>query len=166
MPILPESTDAVKNPSPQLRAVLTWVDAVTTSHDADKLAAVLTDDYTHYALPKSQGFPPYDKPSLVGFAQQVLMKMFLEYNTIVHEVIETQDKVVLHMTSTGHSSTNATFTSEVIIIAHVVPQEDGEYKIKTHSEFADTECMKNFFFEEMKRQEAAKTAASAAEKTA
>ncbi|TCD70554.1 hypothetical protein EIP91_002900 [Steccherinum ochraceum] len=153
MPIL--STDAVKGPSAQLRAVLRWLDAVTTSHDADALAAVLTDDYTHIFLPKSLGLPSYDKPSFIEYAQNVLMPLLTEYNTTIHEVIQTEDKVVVHSTSIGRASTGHTYTSEIMVIAHVVPDLDGEYKIKAFSEFADSNLVADFYFAQVKRQEEA-----------
>ncbi|TCD70555.1 hypothetical protein EIP91_002901 [Steccherinum ochraceum] len=153
MPII-HAPEAAKNPSSQLRAVLRWLDALTTSHDADQLMSVLTDDYTHHHFPKSTGLPSYKKLDFVEYAQRILMPALAEYNTTILKVIENEDQVVVHIISDACSVTGNSFTSELMMFAHVVPQLDGEFKIKTMSEFIDSDLVKTFYFAEVKRIEA------------
>lgn len=82
MPLLP--TEAIKNPSPQLRAVLRWEDALTTDHDIDALASLLTEDYTHEILPKSLNLPILDKAGFLEYAEKVLMLLLTEYNVSIY----------------------------------------------------------------------------------
>jgi len=158
MTIVP--TDASKNPSPQLRAIFRWLDALTVAHDVKALADVLTDDFTHQAAPKSLGLPVYDRAGFLEYAEKTLMPLLTEYNTSVLDVVENKDRVVVHASSIGVSSTGHTYTSEIIIITHVVEQPDGEYKIKSFKEFVDSKMVSAFYFAEVQRaEEAAKSSA-------
>lgn len=78
MPVLP--TDNIKDPSPQLRAILRWLDAVTTSHDIKALDSLLTDDYVHHNYPQSLKLQSYDKAAFLPYAETVLMPLLTEYN--------------------------------------------------------------------------------------
>ncbi|THH32524.1 hypothetical protein EUX98_g1686 [Antrodiella citrinella] len=152
MPLIP--TDASKNPSPRLKVVLRWLEALTDTHDVNALASLLTDDYTHSNVPRSIGFPPYfDRASFLAHAEKTLIYVLHEYKYSVLEVVETEDRVVVHayadiVTSTGHA-----FESEIMILAHVVSQPDGEYKIRYWKEFLDTKMMADDYYPELKRME-------------
>lgn len=56
----------------------------------------------------------------------------------------------------GTTSTGHTYSSELLLIADLVQQPDGEYKIKMLKEFVDAGMiMSGFFAEELKRVEEA-----------
>jgi len=56
MAVIP--TDAIQDPSPQLQAVLRWLDAFIITLDVIALETDITEDYTH---PKSLGRPALRK---------------------------------------------------------------------------------------------------------
>lgn len=51
-----ESSAIPANPSPQLKAVLQWIDGFN-AWDIDKVLLPTTDDYIHYVLPASLNRP-------------------------------------------------------------------------------------------------------------
>lgn len=71
MAILP--TDAIKDPSPQLQAVLRWIDALVTTLDVKTLESTLTDDYTYQIIPKSMRCPILNKTEFLQYADTFLM---------------------------------------------------------------------------------------------
>lgn len=91
---LPPVADAVKNPSPQLRVMLRWFDAVAT-HNMEALDAILSDDYVHPILPQSLGLPTYDRAGFLEFAQKVLMPFLTVYEVRFHDSPSQQISLIL-----------------------------------------------------------------------
>lgn len=77
MAILP--TDALKDPSPQMQAVLRWADAYITTLDLKALESTLTDDYTHQVLPESMRQPVRDKSQFLEYADKFGMRILKDF---------------------------------------------------------------------------------------
>ena len=77
MAILP--TDAIKDPSPQLQAVLRWVDAAITTLDLKELEAAITEDFTYQVLPLSLGRPKLEKVAFLEYADTFLMRVVKDF---------------------------------------------------------------------------------------
>ncbi|KAH8092670.1 hypothetical protein BXZ70DRAFT_1010747 [Cristinia sonorae] len=148
---LPPQAEIARDPSPQLRAVLRWFDALV-EHDVEMLKDVLTEDYVHPMHPRSLGLQTYDRVGFLEFARKILMPFLTKYEYSIIDVVETSDRVVVHTYANGTTSTGYSYSSELLLMAHVVLQLDGEYKIKTLKEFVDPGMIiSGFFAEELKR---------------
>ncbi|TCD64006.1 hypothetical protein EIP91_004674 [Steccherinum ochraceum] len=150
----------VTTPSPQLQAVLRWFDALI-KHDIHALSDVLTDDYVHPILPQSLGLPTYDRAGFLEFVEKVLIPFMTQYEYTVLDALETPDRVMIHTAANGSTSTGHPYTSELLLVARVVQQADGEYRIQQMKEFVDAGMLVSGFFDaEMKRMESVRKVVS------
>ncbi|KAH8104840.1 hypothetical protein BXZ70DRAFT_623247 [Cristinia sonorae] len=158
MPIL--STDAIKDPSPQLQAALHWINALIETRDVQDLESAITDDFAIQVLPKSLGRPQLHKEEYLKYSNSFTFHVVRDFEATIQEVVETADKVVLHASSKATSATGFPYSNEYIIIFHLALQPDGQYKVKYLKEFVDSQFSTEFFPAERKRQEARELAAA------
>ena len=69
----------ISNPSPQLQAVLRWLDAMITTHDVKDLEASITDDFTHQVLPMSLGRPTRGREDFLAYADAFLLRVVKDF---------------------------------------------------------------------------------------
>ena len=77
MAVLP--TPAIADPSPQLQAVLRWLDALTTTLDVQALDDAITEDFTLQALPRSLNRPLLNKAAFLQRADSFLMRVVKDF---------------------------------------------------------------------------------------
>lgn len=74
MPIVP--SPALQDPSPELQAILQWLNFQVTTFDLEALEEMLTEDFVYQILPTSMAEHPLDKAASLRRAGAYFHGMF------------------------------------------------------------------------------------------
>ncbi|TCD71716.1 hypothetical protein EIP91_005482 [Steccherinum ochraceum] len=139
MPVTPTFDD----PSPQLAAVLRWLNAMATG-DLAEAKAVHTDDSVLVPGPASLKVPPIEgKKALVEMYSKVLPTM-TSFTITIKDVTEAPGKVVVHALGDAKTSYGYHYANEYMYTFHLAAQGDGSFKISKLLEFTDATITKAY----------------------
>jgi len=143
------------SPSPQLAAVLKWIDAVTSANFVE-LGDAITDDYIHALLPASLGAPlTHGRDATIQVYKDILSALKV-FSITIHEVTEVPGKVVIHASGDAKTGSGFHYLNEYMFTFNLTQQADGSFKVAKTQEFTDSKATAEFL------QVLAKDAAAAA----
>ncbi|KAI0081026.1 hypothetical protein K474DRAFT_1704302 [Panus rudis PR-1116 ss-1] len=147
-------TDVVSsNSSPQVQAAVQWLTAHAES-DFATFETLLTDDYVHSLIPRTLNTPVRNKEEHKSFLKAAL-KTVKDFKFEVHEVIEGENAVAIHVSSSAQTITGYPYTNEYTMLFRLRKNADGKIQITGVKEFVDSLYTTNFFPAERERQKAA-----------
>ncbi|KAL4242789.1 hypothetical protein ABKN59_011476 [Abortiporus biennis] len=94
------------DPSPPLQAVLWWLESLT-SLEFEQLSLTMTDDYTHTILPYSLAQGGLKSKEEIMNRWKTNTQTFHDFSGVVHDIIESSNKIVIHGTSRADTSRGA-----------------------------------------------------------
>ncbi|TCD64007.1 hypothetical protein EIP91_004675 [Steccherinum ochraceum] len=144
--------DAIGNPSPQLQALIRWLDAIATENVQD-LEDSMSDEFYHQVYPLSLGRSQRNKAEFLAYQQSQLMRIFKNVEFVLDEAVQNSDTVCMRGSSTATSATGHPYANEYAVFAGVTKQPDGRYRVQYVKEFVDSKASIDFFTSEKKRQE-------------
>lgn len=128
--------------SPQLQLVHSLIDAFKRSN-VDDIALLLHKDHRRIYHPRSFGKPEETKEQWLKQVA-VFTGQWSDCQMIVHSLIETPGKIIIHGTNKAMTSVGVDMVREMILIFHIAPDEDGSLKVKILEEFIDTKGHHDF----------------------
>jgi len=134
---LAQSSAIPTNPSPQLAAALRWLGALAEGK-IELLEAVTTDGCVEMTSPASLGVEPSHGKSAILTKYAMIFPLFTSFEATVHEVTETPEKVILHVSGDAYIVSGYHYVQEYIYSFNVFEQADGTYKVSKVHEFADS----------------------------
>jgi len=138
MSIIPKTTD-----SPQLQLVHSLIDSFRR-RDVDHLATLLHKDHRRIYRPRSLGKPEETKEQWLKNVAEATSQ-WTDCQPTVHSLIaETPGKIIIHGTNRATTSVGVEMVREMILIVHIIPDEDGSLKIKILEEFTDSKAHHDF----------------------
>ncbi|KAI0081027.1 hypothetical protein K474DRAFT_1672290 [Panus rudis PR-1116 ss-1] len=143
------------NSSPQVQAVVQWLTALAES-DFATFDTLLTDDYVSTLLPRTLNTPDRTKEVYLGSLKTAL-RAFTDFKFEVHEVIEGENAVAIHVSSNAKTTTGHPYTNEYTMFFRLKKNADGKIQITGVKEFVDSLYSAGFFPAENERQKAAGT---------
>jgi len=126
-----------ENPSPQLRAILGWIDKLDHL-DVDAAHAYVTDDVVYEFYPLSLGNKPFSKEEFKKHHSTYIAPDNIGFKTTVLDVIESTGKVFIN----AESLSDVDGLSHEYNIAFVIEDE----KIKKVEMFLDAPTIKQMNF--------------------
>jgi len=130
--------------SPQVRLMHSLVEGFRNK-DMDHVAKLLHKEHRRITYPRSIGKPEQTKEEYLRHTGEV-MGLWLDADPTVHSIIEAPGgKVVMHVTNRIKTSIGVNTDREMILIAHIVTDEDGSPKFKQIEEFTDSKAYLDFF---------------------
>ncbi|KZV99351.1 hypothetical protein EXIGLDRAFT_831491 [Exidia glandulosa HHB12029] len=140
------------NPSPELRAVLAWIDACNKWEVSAFAAQMSDDEYHHAVLPSSLGVPESKTKAewLAPFETRFhpLFDSFeasSSHGLKVHEIIEAPEgRIIGHVSASGKTKLGIDFANEYMILCTVRKDSSGEYKMVKVKEFMDSKAVSSF----------------------
>ncbi|KAJ7274768.1 hypothetical protein C8J57DRAFT_1312694 [Mycena rebaudengoi] len=107
--------------------------AALTGNDAEKLSALVTDDFTHQVLPASMGFPTLNKEQWIQTELRLSAVFSNGKFEEPSEIIVADNAIVFHTKAHGSTNTGIEINNEFIYILRI--NSDG--KISSTTQFVD-----------------------------
>ncbi|THV06168.1 hypothetical protein K435DRAFT_849268 [Dendrothele bispora CBS 962.96] len=150
-----------ENPSRNLQTLFAYVEARNSWHESpDSFLALFDDNLEHRILPQSLEKPVLNKKQYRELISG-LLRFIKAYKMTLHDVIETEDTIVAHASSVTQGVYGTCSTSEYMITLRFAPPSEGELpKISYVKEFVDSLSSVEFFKEERRRAQLAKSQGS------
>ncbi|KAH8077887.1 hypothetical protein BXZ70DRAFT_692614 [Cristinia sonorae] len=132
----------VSSPSPQMKLVLDWFDAVNRV-DFAALSGFVTKDYSQTLYPESLHRLPKEVTAghEIGKLYSELVPKMETFEITVYDVVEgLNGKIVVHFSGDVQMSFGYRYLNEYMFTFEVVEQADGSFKLSKVKEFADTKA--------------------------
>ncbi|KAI0070528.1 hypothetical protein K474DRAFT_1679666 [Panus rudis PR-1116 ss-1] len=136
--------------SPQTQTIIRWLTALSEV-DVKTLDEILAPEFEVQILPASVKKPSMKREAWLESFQQVRKDIIVELKFDVHEIIEGQGSVAVHLTTDGKSATGSSYTHNMIQLFRL-KDEGGKIQITSFIEFMDSLYVSGFFAAEAERQ--------------
>ncbi|KAI0073652.1 hypothetical protein K474DRAFT_1666367 [Panus rudis PR-1116 ss-1] len=140
------------HPSAQVQTVLRWLEALSDG-DIETLNELLAPEFESRMGPESVKKPANSKEASLEFLKALNKQLFTEMSFDIHEIIEGEGRVVVHLTTDGKTITNHPYKHKLIQIHHL-KSEGGKLQITSVFEFMDSLYVAGAFAAEKERQTA------------
>ncbi|KAI0797036.1 hypothetical protein C8Q75DRAFT_802690 [Abortiporus biennis] len=131
-----------ETPSPRFQVVLAWLESLTKK-DFNAVGSVMSESYTHKLMPRSIGIDDrlLTKEQTLAVIQFIFGSLDSENHSItgiIHERLEVDDTVLVHLTSDGTSLTGNPYRGDFIFWFEVKEEKDGKLRLVSGKEFLDS----------------------------
>ncbi|KAI0070147.1 AOX-domain-containing protein [Panus rudis PR-1116 ss-1] len=124
------------NPSPQVQTVLRWIKGICDA-DLQTLEELLAPEFEVRFGPESVKRPPSSKEGFLEFLKGLTKQMVPGMKVEIHEIIESDGRVVVHLTTDGMLITNQPYTHNMIH-TYRLKNEGGKLLFTSIFEFLDS----------------------------